>query len=229
MCSLPVFGRLTAENAETPPGSEALRLRAPGGRKRAKDSWRRGSQVSERMKFKDVRHIVHAAIILVVVVVGFLIARWATVPKSFGQYGHYRGASIAEDQSFPVILQSAGACKECHEKERGMWPGFDVWQKGKHSAVTCENCHSNVRQHVERMKARPESKEFLVTKDPKPQRCLMCHFALAARPKVAPLCVPDDNHAEYLKLIKEQTEEILGCTTCHEDYLPHNPKLEKKQ
>jgi len=184
--------------------------------------------VSQKVQFKDVRHIIRVAAIVVVVVVGFLIARFATVPKSFGQYGHYRGASLDEDMSLPVILQSPQTCHQCHDEQKGEWPGFEVWQKGKHSSLTCENCHSKCQEHVEARGKEPDLKRDVITKDPTPQRCLMCHYGLAARPKVVPLCLPDEHHAEYLKLLEEQTQEVLSCTMCHPDYRPHNPKLAKK-
>jgi len=189
--------------------------------------------VSQRIKFKDVRHIVHVAIVALVVIATFVIARSLSVPESFGQYGHYRGKAIEErmnpDRRNPLIIfQGAQTCLECHEEETGMWPGFEAWQKGKHSSVTCENCHSNVEEHVQRRRADPTLEKFVIGKDGSPQRCLMCHYGLAARPKVVPLCEPDENHAEYLEALKQETEEVLGCTVCHEDFRPHNPKLPKK-
>jgi hypothetical protein len=186
--------------------------------------------VSQKAQFKDVRHIVRVVVIIVVVAVGFLVARFATVPKSFGQYGHYRGESLDEDMSLPVILQSPQTCRECHEEETGEWPGYEVWQKGKHSSLICENCHSNCQEHVEARGKEPDLKKDVITKDPTPQRCLMCHYGLAAKPKVLPLCLPDKHHAGYLKLLEQPATKTLSCTVggCHTDFRPHNPKLVKK-
>jgi len=187
--------------------------------------------VPERITFKDIRHIVHVAILVIVVLIAFLIARALTVPRSFGDYGHYRGASIKERQEFPVTLQTPQTCKECHEEERGdWWPAFEAWQNGKHSSLTCANCHSNLKEHVRRRKKDPTLEKFVVTKDNAPHLCLLCHHAMAARPKVLPLFDPtQEDHANYLELLKEEMEEVIGCNICHPTYRPHNPELPKDE
>lgn len=189
--------------------------------------------MADRIRFKDIRHIVHVAVIIVVVMVGFLVARALTVPTSFGQYGHYRGESIQERQGLPVILENPETCRECHEDELkrdpdtvAIWPGLDVWQKGKHGALTCANCHGNLKEHVARRRIDSTLKEFVVTKDNRPQLCLLCHHAMVARPKVLPMFDPAlEEHASYLELLKEEQVEILGCNVCHPSYRPHDPKL----
>jgi len=45
--------------------------------------------------FKDIEHLVRLAAVMVIALVAFAILRTAVVPRSFGQYGHYRGAAIA--------------------------------------------------------------------------------------------------------------------------------------
>ena len=189
--------------------------------------------MAERIRFKDIRHIVHAVVLIAVVMVGFLVARAFTVPKSFGQYGHYRGESIQERQNLPAILENSETCRECHEdelkrkpNEPAVWPGLDAWQKGKHGALTCENCHGNLKEHVERRRIDATLKDFVVTKDNRPELCLLCHHAMVARPKVLPIFDPKlEEHAAYLEVLKEEQEEILGCNACHPSYRPHDPKL----
>ena len=179
--------------------------------------------MSEPIKLKDVRHILHVAVILVVLIGGFIAVRSAVVPKSFGEFGHYRGASLQERMALPVVFQGAETCKECHEDERGdLWPGYVEWQKGKHSALECENCHTNAAKHVERRRADPTAEEFVVTKDPSPKLCLTCHDGVIGRPKVLPLHDPKE-HAEYLEMLEK--DESTRCIECHEDYRPHNPEL----
>lgn len=175
------------------------------------------------MKFRDVRHIVHMAIIVVVVIVGFLIARYATVPRSFGQYGHYRAASIEERMSLPVILQGAQSCRECHEEaierkgQPTMWLGYQAWREGGHSSNTCENCHSNCKEHIELRRAQPDVKKDVITINRSRQHCLMCHTALAARPKKFKL-YDAETHAGYYEAM--EFEEDVSCTKCH---VPHSP------
>ncbi|MBW1824527.1 MAG: cytochrome C, partial [Deltaproteobacteria bacterium] len=40
------------------------------------------------------KHITRLLIIILVLVVGFLVVRSLLIPKSFGNYGHYRGDNI---------------------------------------------------------------------------------------------------------------------------------------
>lgn len=189
--------------------------------------------MAERITFKDVRHIVRVAVIIAVVMVGFLVARGLTVPKSFGQYGHYRGESIQERQSLPAILENPETCRECHEDELkheagedAIWPGLDAWKKGKHGALTCANCHDNLKEHIERQQMDPAPTEFVVTKDMRPQLCLLCHHEMAARPAVLPIfSLTEQDHVNYMEVLKEELDEIVGCNICHPTYRPHDPKL----
>ena len=45
--------------------------------------------------FKDIEHLVRLAAVMLIALAAFVIVRTAIVPKSFGQYGHFRGAAIA--------------------------------------------------------------------------------------------------------------------------------------
>ncbi|NQT83476.1 hypothetical protein HQ563_10650 [bacterium] len=173
--------------------------------------------MTERIEFKDIRHIIHVAVILLVVIAGFIIARSASVPKSFGQYGHYRGRSIEERMNLPVVFQSIQTCLDCHEEESGeVWVGSEYWQEGVHSVNACENCHSKCKEHVERMKANPDLKEFVITKDTSDKLCLTCHGILAARPKVPE---PYD-HKKHLE--EHNMKDGQRCIECH---VPHYPAI----
>ena len=46
--------------------------------------------------FRDTGHLFRFAGIFVVAILAFLGIRGFLVPKSFGQYGHYRGAALGE-------------------------------------------------------------------------------------------------------------------------------------
>jgi len=175
--------------------------------------------VTQRIKFKDVRHIVHVGIIILVVLAGFVIARWVSVPKSFGQYGHYRGKSIEERMNLDgrdplVIFRSAAYCLDCHEEESGeVWVGAEYWQEGKHSANTCLNCHSKAAPGEEKS---PCSAGFVRPRDTSNNLCLMCHGVLAARPRV-PEPYDKKRHIE-----EHDEEEGQTCIECH---VPHYPAI----
>jgi hypothetical protein len=189
--------------------------------------------VADPIRFKDFRHLVHAAVLIAAVMVAFLVVRALIVPQSFGQYGHYRGESIQERQNLPVILEYPETCRECHEeelkrdpKEPAVWPGLDTWQTGKHGSLTCANCHGNLKEHVERQRMDPAPTEFVVTKDIRPQLCLLCHHAMVARPAVLPIFDPkEEDHVNFLAVLEEELDEIVGCDICHPSYRPHDPKL----
>lgn len=170
--------------------------------------------MTQRIKFKDVRHIVHVAIVILVVLAGFIIVRSASVPKSFGQYGHYRGASLEERMALPVVFQSAAYCFDCHEEESGeVWVGAEYWQEGKHSVNTCLNCHSKAVPPEEKS---PCSAGFVRPKDMSDNLCLMCHGVLAARPKAPE---PYD-HKKHLE--EHDMKEGDTCIECH---VPHYPAI----
>jgi len=66
-------------------------------------------------KFKDAEHIVRLAVACAVVLVLFLLVRAHFIPKSFGQYGHYRGDALAELSSKPVVFAGHQTCEQCHK------------------------------------------------------------------------------------------------------------------
>ena len=54
----------------------------------------------------------------------FLAVRSLFVPRSFGQYGHYRGSALAEIAAKPGLFAGHGACESCHTD------AFEVKSKG---------------------------------------------------------------------------------------------------
>ena len=126
--------------------------------------------------------------------------RGYVVPKSFGQYGHYRGAAIGEIAAHPVKFAGHQTCEACHTDIA------DTKTKGKHAHVNCEACHG----------ALATSRTARSTRDigerrPKPDTavlCARCHTASAAKPKGFPQVDPADH------------SNGVPCETCHN---PHSP------
>jgi hypothetical protein len=58
--------------------------------------------------FKDIEHLVRLAVLFAIGLLAFVILRAAVVPRSFGQYGHYRGAAIAEIAARPIAFAGRG-------------------------------------------------------------------------------------------------------------------------
>jgi hypothetical protein len=77
--------------------------------------------------FKDAGHLFRFAGLFVLAFLVFLVVRHFVVPKSFGQYGHYRGASMGEIAAHPV--QFAG-----HEAPAR--PATRTWPRPKTTANT---------------------------------------------------------------------------------------------
>lgn len=181
--------------------------------------------------FKDAGHLFRFAGLFVLAFLVFLVVRHYVVPKSFGQYGHYRGAAMGEIAKHPAKFAGHEACEGCHTDEA------DKKKSGKHAHVNCEACHgalvkvlpapednsANLYQRLlvfaglsmpaERPLLRhaddptsvvPELPDTAVL-------CARCHTASTAKPKGFPQVVPADH------------SNGLPCKTCHD---PHSPGMD---
>jgi hypothetical protein len=81
---------------------------------------------------KEAGHLFRFAGLFVLAFLVFLVVRHYVVPKSFGQYGHYRGAAIGEMAARPVKFAGHEACESCHTDI------LDTKKAGKHAHVNCE-------------------------------------------------------------------------------------------
>jgi hypothetical protein len=151
--------------------------------------------------FKDAGHILRFAGLFVLAFLVFLVVRHFVVPKSFGEYGHYRGASIGEIAKLPVKFAGHQACEACHSDVA------DKKNAGKHAHVNCEACHGALASHAnadDPSAVKPALPETAVL-------CARCHTASAAKPKGFPQVVP----AEH--------SQGLPCESCHN---PHSPAMD---
>src|SRR4030042_2951532 len=101
----------------------------------------------------------------------FLLIRHLLVPKTFGEYGFYRGASLADIAEYPVLFSGQKACINCHQDIE------DMKQLDVHSEIRCEACNGAGQQHTKKGDtskiAKPSSREF----------CGLCHAKNAAKQK----------------------------------------------
>ncbi|MGA8492297.1 MAG: multiheme c-type cytochrome [Terriglobales bacterium] len=152
--------------------------------------------------FKDIEHLVRLAVVFAIGLVAFVILRAAVVPRSFGQYGHYRGAAIAEIASRPIGLAGHATCESCHSDVA------DQKKLGKHVVVACEACHGALAAHADDPgSVQPKKLDTAIV-------CARCHAANSAKPKWFPQVVTADHSGG------------LGCDTCHQ---PHSPKIETEK
>ncbi len=149
--------------------------------------------------FKDAGHLFRLAAVFVVGVFVFLGVRAVLVPKSFGEYGHYRGDALAEIAARPVNFAGHQACEDCHA---------DVLEKkksGRHAHVNCEACHGALAKHVDDPgSVQPAKLDTAVL-------CVRCHEVNAAKPKGFPQVAWADHSTG------------LPCDTCHQ---PHSPAID---
>ena len=147
---------------------------------------------------KDAGHLFRFAGLFVLAFVVFLVIRGYVVPKSFGQYGHYRGAAIAEIGARPVKYAGHEACETCHTDQA------ESKSKGKHAQVNCEACHGALAKHAEDPAAvtpvKPDSAVL----------CARCHTATGAKPK------------GFRQVNPAEHSNGVPCATCHQ---PHNPAM----
>jgi cytochrome c554/c'-like protein len=147
--------------------------------------------------FKDAGHLFRLAGVFLVGTLAFLGMRVFLVPKSFGQYGHFRGDAIAEMAARPVKFAGHQACEDCHA---------DVLEKkksGRHARVNCEACHGPLGKHADDPSVQPAKLDTAVL-------CVRCHEANAAKPKGFPQVASADHSTG------------LPCDTCHQ---PHSPAI----
>jgi ABC-type nickel/cobalt efflux system permease component RcnA len=157
------------------------------------------AQGAEDIVFKDIEHLVRLAAVMLIALVGFVVLRAAVVPRSFGQYGHYRGAAIAEVAARPVSFAGHDTCEVCHTDV------VDQKKQGRHIVVPCEACHGALARHADDpASVTPPKLDTAVL-------CARCHEANSAKPKAFPQVATADHSGG------------LACDTCHQ---PHRPKID---
>lgn len=148
--------------------------------------------------FKDAGHLLRFAGLFVLAFLVFLVIRGYVVPKSFGQYGHYRAAAIGEIGARPVKFAGHQTCETCHADVG------DLKKSGKHAHVNCEACHGPLAKHAnDPSSVTPPKLDTAVL-------CVRCHAASAAKPRQ----FPQVDVAEH--------SGGVPCETCHQ---PHNPAI----
>ena len=149
-------------------------------------------------KFKDAEHLLRVAFVFVVGALVFIVVRAILVPKSFGEYGHYRGNAIQEIASQPISFAGHETCEACHTDI------LDVKSKGKHAGVHCEACHGALATHAnDPSSVQPPKLDTAVL-------CVRCHEANGARPKSFP------------QISSQEHSGGVSCETCHQ---PHSPMM----
>jgi hypothetical protein len=166
--------------------------------------------VHKESRSKYNSHLIKLILALVVVGVAGFIARQVFTPESLGQYGHYRGADIADQKNVPIRLQTNESCFQCHKPIR------KIHKTGVHKTVSCEICHGPYGDHIEdgkKIGALPVKSGQDIN-----HLCLRCHNkVIQARPRESIKMVGLPEHLEEKKVRIDHT-----CDQCH---MVHDPLL----
>jgi hypothetical protein len=149
-------------------------------------------------RFKNAEHLIRVALVFVAGLVIFILARGLIVPKSFGQYGHYRADALKDIAGRTPLFAGREVCEACHSEVA------DLKKTGAHAKVGCEACHGPLGKHAEDPAANvpklPDTKVL----------CVKCHEANSAKPVKFPQVISKDHAGD------------TACKTCHQ---PHKPGL----
>ena len=133
---------------------------------------------------------------LFIVIVLFAIAMQLAIPDSFGEYGRFRGDSIAENVSQDAIFASGNeACATCHSGVS------QVVSSANHGQMDCQTCHGPAAAHTKN----PGSVQPKVEQPT--ELCIGCHAETQGRLELA--TVKPELHSGG-----------LDCLKCHN---PHEP------
>ena len=126
----------------------------------------------------------------------FLIARHFLVPVSFGELGHYRFNSIAENKEKPMNYAGKEACADCHDDKAS------EIKSDCHAGLSCETCHGPGLAHINN----PDSVKLV--KPAQRSFCGTCHSYNPSRSKVI----------QQIDLKEHNVDK--NCIECHN---PHKP------
>lgn len=153
---------------------------------------------------QDIKHIIRCIILLIILFIVLIIGKTFLTPKSFGQYGNYRGDSVKRISEIPVKFKGSDSCSsaECHKDN------YKTWQEGIHSVVNCETCHGPGNAHTQN----PENVDMVIPEEP----CLVCHQKITGRPGDFPQVEPKSHYGDKNK----------SCVECHN---AHSPIIENEK
>ena len=153
---------------------------------------------------EHARHVFRVLLVLLLVLIVVVVGRSFLVPKTFGDYGHYRYANVGEQMAArPPLHAGAKACGDCHDDR------LKAITAGVHAKVSCEVCHGPLGRHV-----KDGDMIGKMPVDRSPKLCGYCHRKIDGRPPKFPQVV-FEKHVEGGLGPK-------GCLDCHD---PHSPKL----
>lgn len=164
--------------------------------------------MQQEYKSKSYSHVFKIILILIAVLGLGIAVRAMVMPKTFGEFGHYRGSAIEDEMNRPLRNGTNASCLVCHPYIRQMH------LEGVHKTVSCEFCHGPIADHVKDgkviadlpMKQGEEIKKL----------CLRCHNQIIrARPKESIKMISMPQHLE-----EKHVRIDHNCNQCHNVHAP---------
>ncbi len=152
------------------------------------------------------RHVIRVIALFVVLLAAMFIGRTFLVPESYGMYGSYRFANVAEQANArPPLHGGAESCAPCHEKQ------WKIRDDGGHKVVSCEVCHGPLGKHVaegKKIADMPIERSWTL--------CALCHNKIAGRPAT----FPQKDVEQHIRGKGKAKLEGAVCFECHEPHAP---------
>lgn len=166
-------------------------------------------------------HIKRLILTFAAIIVLFLILRQVLTPKSFGEFGHYRGEAIRENEMKELHYAGSDKCIKCHDDiNTDKTLGF-------HAQLKCEVCHGPGLKHAlyaGKFKDKELPDSLKLHKPDQRKECAVCHQRNAARIKILFDTINNTmvHQVDVMKhnLVDKKTNEVLRCIECHN---PHQP------
>lgn len=127
----------------------------------------------------------------------FLFVRYLLVPDSFGEKGHYRFNSLADNLDKELHYGGKDLCMDCHEEY------IVSLQSDLHAGLSCETCHGPGLKHSQLEDAAS------IAIDRERASCGMCHSLNASRNAKVVIQVDLNEHNTEKK-----------CVECHNPHMP---------
>ncbi len=156
--------------------------------------------MSER---KLPRQVIPLIILAGALLVALVVARLILVPKTFGEFGHYRGAAPNEVASRDITYAGSNACMDCHSDI------YELKRESNHKGLACEVCHGPAEAHVNA----PDSIKPTIPRGR--GYCPLCHGYNPSRPSGFPQILPE---------LHNPGKACITCHNPHQPVLPHPPE-----
>jgi hypothetical protein len=135
-----------------------------------------------------------------------LLGRAIFTPKSWGEFGYYRGDAITQEASKELVYGTNDACIGCHKDV------YELKLESTHKRLSCEMCHAPVGEHAldgKKIADMPFRKA-----DYQIELCLTCHAKTVGRPDAFPMI----DHKQHL--IDKKVKLTHRCDQCHTVHAP---------